>query len=1102
MLKRITNFLLLVSLGIWSCSPEESNQLFKLIPTEESGISFENTLEYNEQLNAYTYRNFYNGAGVAIGDINNDGLEDIYIAGNLVDNKLYLNKGNLQFEDITVKAGVASAGVWSSGVSMADVNGDGLLDIYVCKSGPLEGENRYNELFINNGDLTFSEEAKVYGIADVGLSNHAAFFDYDKDGDLDMYLLNNSTRSVGIYDLRQGQREVRDTLGGNKLYRNDIGKFTDVSEAAGIYGSAIGYGLGVTIADLNNDLWPDIFVSNDFFERDYLYINNQNGTFTEKLEELIPETSMGSMGADITDLNNDGKPEIYVTEMLPEDPERIKTKTIFENWDKYQSNVKSGYHHQFTRNVLQWNRGTLNDSTSPMFSEISRLSGIEATDWSWGALLFDYNNDGLEDIFVANGIFKDLTDQDYINFYANNTLLYEQYRKDSMVVTKLIDAIPSVPLKNYLYQNNGDFNFQNMAEKSGLNESVFSNGAAYADLDNDGDLELIVNNINSPLLLYKNLAREKNANNYLKIKFKPAQAHQLFGTKVTVVSGDKKQTREFSPVKGYMSSMTHELHFGLGKNASVDAVTIQWTDGTTSTLGDSGINTTLEIDPSKLTKTKIKRVADARQMFVKTAIGEEIIHTENQYSDFDRDRLILQMSSNEGPALAIADVNADGLEDVFLGGAKGFAAQLLLQTTSGNFSRADVPAFEEQKLTEDVDAFFADLNADGHQDLVVASGGYEFAYQDRNLKDKIYWGDGRGGFELASNSQFNPVFESSAFVLPIDFDSDGDTDLLTATRSIPFAYGMKAGIHLYQNESGVFKKLTGDQVKDFDEVGMITSGVVLDIDGDGDQDFVVAGEWMPISVFVNESGAFTNQTETYGLANTNGLWHHLSTADLNADGKPDLIAGNQGTNTRLKASAQKPLRMYVNDYDQNRSLEQIITMYNGEKAYPIAMLGDLTKQLPMLKKKYIKHEYYKDQTIEDMFDERILSNSVVSEVNTLAHAVFIQNENGFEQKELPWQAQISQVFTTHAEDLDGDGNLDLLLAGNQTRMKPEIGINNASYGLTLMGGGNGDFTPLSLQESGILVKDDTRQIKKIEMGGEQVYLFVRSNDKAVAFKKN
>ena len=524
-------FLALLPLVVLTCQESSENQsLFQKVQPSESGITFENHLEYDEQLNAYTYKNFYNGAGVSLGDINNDGLTDIYFAGNLVENKLYLNKGNFQFEDITAEAGVACENVWSSGVSMADVNGDGYLDIFVAKSGPLEGEKRYNQLFINNGDLTFTDKAQAYGIDEIGLSIHAAFFDYDRDGDLDFYLLNNSTRSVGGYDLRQGQREQRDPTGGNKLYRNDGDKFTDVSEHAGIYGSSIGFGLGVTVADVNRDNWPDLFVSNDFFERDYLYLNNQDGTFTESLTSMISETSMGSMGADIADLNDDGYPEIYVTEMLPATQDRVKTKTLFESWDKYQANVNSGYHHQFTRNTLQQNLGENPEKEGEVvFSEISRQAGVHATDWSWGALMFDYDNDGKSDIFVANGVVKDLTDQDYINFYANNTLLFEQYREDSLVVTKLLDAIPSIPLKNHLFHNQGNFQFESIAEETGLSDKAFSNGAAYGDLDNDGDLDLIVNNINSPALIYKNLSSENTQNHYLEISFDTKEAFQLFG---------------------------------------------------------------------------------------------------------------------------------------------------------------------------------------------------------------------------------------------------------------------------------------------------------------------------------------------------------------------------------------------------------------------------------------------------------------------------------------------------------------------------------------------------------------------------------------------
>ncbi|OEK02607.1 hypothetical protein BFP97_14220 [Roseivirga sp. 4D4] len=1090
-------FYLLFSLSLITLGCTKSRDkapLFEKVSASESGIDFENQLEYDEQLNAYTYKNFYNGAGVSLGDINNDGLTDIYFSGNLVDNKLYLNKGNFQFEDITESAGVSCKNVWSSGVSMADVNGDGLLDIFVCKSGPLEGEHRYNQLFINNGDLTFTDKAKEYGVDEIGLSIHAAFFDYDRDGDLDLYLLNNSTRSVGGYDLRQGQREVRDPNGGNKLYRNDGEIFTDVSEEAGIYGSAIGFGLGVTVADINQDNWPDIFVSNDFFERDYLYLNNQDGTFTESLEQLIPETSMGSMGADITDLNDDGYPEIYVTEMLPASQERVKTKTLFESWDKYQANVNSGYHHQFTRNTLQQNLGINPENNKEVvFSEISRQAGVHATDWSWGALMFDYDNDGKSDIFVANGVVKDLTDQDYINFYANNTLLFEQYRADSLVVTKLLDAIPSVPLQNHLFQNQGDFQFEDKAEQAGLTDKAFSNGAAYGDLDNDGDLDLIVNNINSPALIYRNLSSQNTENHYLQLGFESLEAHQLFGTKVSVYSGELKLTKEFHPVKGYMSSMDHILHFGLGSLPKVDRIAITWPDDSESELLNVAVDQKIVLSKKRLEAKPSHLRTSQASVFKQTPIQGEFTHTENQFIDFDRDRLLFQMSSNEGPAVAIGDINGDKLEDLFIGGAKGFSGKIHLQKVDGSFTTT---LLNQDLLSEDIDASFIDLDKDGDLDLIVASGGYEYGALDPVLQDRIYLNDGKANFERMPWTQFQSVSESSAFLKPIDFDGDGDLDLVSGTRSTPFAYGIPGSIHLYENNNQTFNEVKG--VTSFKEVGMMTDGVVSDIDGDGDDDLIVLGEWMGIKVFSNHQGVF----EVEEIPISKGLWHSLSIADMNNDGLLDIIAGNHGLNSRLKADIDHPLSIYVNDFDQNGSIEQIITQFEGETSYPIVLLPDLVKQLPGLRKKYVKHESYKDQTIEDIFDQETLGNSLKSQANELRTSIFFQEPNGgFRKVPVPAEAQFSQVFSILPEDVNDDGLIDLIIGGNQTRMKPEMGINNGSYGLTLLNLGNEDFKALKPSESGILVRNDTRQIKKIEIRGEGVFLFVRSNESSLAYKK-
>lgn len=1087
----------LLILAIFSCKQSVENQvLFQKVQSSESGINFENHLEYDEQLNAYTYKNFYNGAGVSLGDINNDGLTDIYFSGNLVDNKLYLNKGNFQFEDITETAGVACKNVWSSGVSMADVNGDGLLDIFVAKSGPLEGEKRYNQLFINNGDLTFTDKAQAYGIDEIGLSIHAAFFDYDRDGDLDFYLLNNSTRSVGGYDLRQGQREQRDPSGGNKLYRNDGEKFTDVSEEAGIYGSSIGFGLGVTVADVNQDNWPDLFVSNDFFERDYLYLNNQDGTFTESLASMIAETSMGSMGADIADLNDDGYPEIYVTEMLPASNERVKTKTLFESWDKYQANVNSGYHHQFTRNTLQQNLGKNPDHEGEViFSEISRQAGVHATDWSWGALMFDYDNDGKSDIFVANGVVKDLTDQDYINFYANNTLLFEEYREDSLVVTKLLDAIPSVPLKNHLFQSQGNFQFEDKADNSGLSDLTFSNGAAYGDLDNDGDLDLIVNNINSPALIYKNLSSQITENHYLEISFDANEAYQLFGTRITVYAGELKQVKEYHPVKGYMSSMDHLLHFGLGDRIEVDRIEILWPDDTKSELTSVKADQKLVLSKKELATQELLEEVKVIPLFEKATISSQLTHQENQFSDFDRDRLLFQMSSNEGPAAAIGDVNNDGLDDIYIGGAKGFAGRLHVQKANGSFITTDL---NEDIMSEDMDASLVDMDDDGDLDLIVASGGYEYGTLDPVFQDRLYYNDGNGNFKRSPWVQFQSVSESSSFLKPIDFDGDGDMDLVSGTRSTPFAYGIPGNIHLYENEEQSFSEVSTKKTAAFQKVGMMTDGVVSDIDGDGDSDFIVAGEWMSIKAFINNNGTF----EVKELNSSEGLWHGLSVADMNGDGLLDIIAGNHGLNSRLEADKEHPLSIYINDFDQNGSVEQIITQYEGDNSYPIVLLPDLVKQLPGLRKKYVKHESYKDQMINDLFDDKTLQASIKNNVIELASSVYYQEPSGvFRQSVLPAEAQSSQVFSILPEDVNNDGRMDLILGGNQTRMKPEMGINNGSYGLTLLNLGNEEFKVLRPAESGLLVRNDTRQIKKLKVNGESIYLFVRSNEKAIAYKK-
>ncbi|GAB2621831.1 VCBS repeat-containing protein [Belliella aquatica] len=1062
-----------------------------------TGVDFKNELTYTEQFNPYTFRNFYNGGGVALGDINNDGLIDIFFTGNQVGNKLYLNKGNFEFEDITEIAGLAVENIWSTGVSMADVNGDGLLDIYICKSGPLGGEQRYNELFINNGDLTFTEMSKEYGIADEGLSQHAVFFDYDKDGDLDMYLLNNSARSVGINDLRTGQRDIRDPFGGNKLYRNDGGKFTDVSAEAGIYGSAIGYGLGVTVADINRDGWPDLYVSNDFFEKDYLYINNGDGTFTEKLESMMTEISMGSMGADIADLDNNGWPDIFVTEMLPADLERVKTKTPFEEWDKYQANVQAGYFHQFTRNTLQRNMGRKPNSDEVHFVEVARQAGVHATDWSWGALIFDIDNDGLRDIFVANGIVKDLTDFDYMDYYVNNQNLISQYKKDSVLLTKMIDEFPSVPQQNFLFKNKGDFQFENIAASAGMNQLTFSTGAAYADLDNDGDLDLVVNNLNGMASIYRNNSNLIYKNNYLQLDLQGN-----FGTKVTLYAGENTFYAEHNPVKGYMSSVDHRMHFGLGQLDQIDSMIIDWPIEGSMILKQVGINQLLALSPSTESLTAVakseKVEGETRFAISKTQIPWK--HQESDFIDFDRDRLRFHMISNEGPKIAVGDIDGDGLEDLILPGARGQASQVWKQKQDGSFVQSQ--EFVEDALSEDVEALLFDATGNGFLDLYLASGSIEFGLNNPAYQDRLYINDGKGNFKKSSN-QLPSRFESTSFVKAFDHNGDGHLDLLVGGRSIPFAYGIPLDLRLLENDGrGNFTDLTNEIAQVFLKTGMTRDAAIVDIDGDGESEIIVVGEWMPIKIFKKVNGRYEDQSEKFGFARTGGLWNTIQILDINNDGKLDFLAGNMGLNSRLKASADKPMQLFINDFDQNGSVEQILTQYVGSTSFPLVLKGTLLKQLPALRKQLLNYDAYKDKTIVDLFPKGLLENSLVLDVHTLETQLFINSGDGtFESSPLPSLIQSSPVYAIHAEKNESN-QWELIMGGNQSKIKPEIGINMGSFGWFMRGENEQNLRMRSARESGIFIEGEIRDIKIIRTQNGSKLVVIRNNDSLILLDKN
>ena len=1101
-MKTAITYFVLTSL-IFSCQSNEivdGQATFVPLTERETGISFVNQLDYTEEFNVYTFRNFYNGAGIGVGDFNRDGLEDLFFAGNQVDNALYLNKGNFEFEEATHTAGVASENVWTTGVSVADVNGDGWLDIYLCKSGDLNGTNRHNELFINEGNVgkkdgfpivRFKEQSKVMGLDDIGLATHAAFFDYDLDGDLDVYLLNNSFRSVGNYDLRPDQRNIRDKEGGNKLMRNDNGFFVDVSEESGIYGSAIGFGLGVTIGDINKDGWPDIYVSNDFFEKDYLYINQQNGSFSELSNDYISEMSMGSMGADMADFNNDGWPDLFVTEMLPQTENRLKTKASFENWNKFSMNIQNGYHRQFSRNALQVNLA------GNGFSEISRMTGMEATDWSWGALMADFDVDGLKDVFVANGIYKDLLDQDYINIYSNPESVREILFEKKGGIKELVEMIPSEPIPNFMFKNNSTSSFSNVTADWGLSTPSFSNGSVYVDLDNDGDLELVVNNINMPPFVYKNQTLETTNRHYLKIQLIDSSQvnYYAIGAKVSLHSPHSVQWLENHPARGFMSSIDGRLNFGLGTTTQIDSLVILWPDGRSETVLNPPVDTFLTIFKKEVEASFQQPLINQSywEPFLEDnseALALPFLHQERPYSDFDREPLTYFMHSNLGPSCCQGDINNDGLMDFFVGGAVGQEGTLYVQKADGGFYAHSI---SKDALRESVDCVMEDFNNDGKKDLYIANGSSEYGPNNIQQADQLLIQTENLVFE--NSNQLLPTFnfDFTTAVKAIDFNRDGAQDLLVGTFSKSNIYGIPGNLYVLENDGmGTFKNVTNQVFPEGIDLGMIMDIGVGDFNLDGNQDFVAVGEWMSPRIFLGQGNGFVAYTNDQ-LEGLTGMWLSTVIADIDQDGDEDILMGNIGENTRFNGN----WHLYINDFDRNGKVDQIFG-YEGEggEIFPFAQRGDLVKQMPYLSKKYPNYSAFAGETLPDIFGGDHLQESVHLTA-VVKSSGWLENDGkgNFKFKKLGKQAQISSVYS-FAFDKDSG---QLFFGGNQSAIKPELG-SNLGNALSIIRTQKGDFESIVHLGPEIGLTSEVRKLLCIPTSEGNQLVVARSHDYLKLFK--
>ncbi len=1105
-----------------SCRKKQSGSsekpLFSIVDSSQSQISFSNNLKEEDDFNIVSYLYYYNGGGVATGDLNNDGLPDLYFVSNQGKNKLYQNLNNFKFKDISSDAGVEGFADWQTGVTMADVNGDGWLDIYVCAVGNFKGLEGANELYINNGvgadgKVTFTESAAEYGLDFTGFSTQAAFFDYDKDGDLDMYLLNHAVHTSRSYN-RVSARNLRNNEAGDYLFENQLSqqkeklksaavvKFKDVSDRAGIYGAAMGYGLGLVISDFNNDGWDDIYVANDFHEDDYYYLNNRDGTFSESVKDHFRHISRFSMGCDAADMNNDGYLDIMTLDMYPEDETIEKSSMGEDSFDIFLFKLQFGYFNQYSRNCLQLN------ISGQKFSDIGLMAGVAATDWSWSTLLADYDNDGIKDIFISNGIVKRPNNLDYIKFATQDSMYYSPNISKSLD-QKAIQMMPEGKVHNYLFKGTQNLRFIDKSQAWGFGEETIANGAVYVDLDNDGDLDLVTNNINETAKIYHNNTDKLFENNHLKIALKGEKFNSFgIGAKVFIKNqSGGLQVQQLTSTRGFMSSVEPKLLFGLGNELEIDSLFVIWPDGKAEIRTNIKANNTLTL---KQSDANLSTEAVLQKIFPKSAplltdisstAGIDYKHQENNYLDFYRESLIPFQVSTEGPKIAVGDVNGDGLDDFYIGGAKWQAGKLFIQKKGGKFVSSNQEIFQADSTYEDVDAIFFDADNDKDPDLYVVSGGNEFYGKMPEQFDRLYINDGKGNF---IKSKWLPaMYDNKSCVRAADFDKDGDLDLFVGGRVIGFQYGINPNSYLLINDGkGNFKDATAKLAPSLRKCGMVTDAVWADYDNDGDPDLIVAGDWMPVRIFENNNNKLSENKSSNVLGAAKGFWQTIKAEDFDRDGDIDLIVGNLGTNTKFIKGNNPGLKMFVKDIDGNGTLDHILSYKKGDEWYPVASKDELGKQMPFLNKKFTNYQQFAGKTIDQLFSAKELEDARILEVNKFA-SVYLENKGNkqFAIKNLPKEAQVSKIFSFLTNDADGDGHTDIMLGGNFYGVSTYQGRYDASYGLMLKGNGKGTFKPVLPTVSGFLLNGEVRDIKSLKTAGGEIFLVATNNAPLQVFKR-